>query len=84
VHYLVICLIGKAIGLFELETGLQFAGIPKSLVLMAATAAVTIPLSALLYRWVEMPGMQFGKWASARLLELPASVRRAATSNLKA
>jgi peptidoglycan/LPS O-acetylase OafA/YrhL len=51
---------------------------------MAATAAVTIPLSALLYRWVEMPGMQFGKWASARLLELPASVRRAATSNLKA
>jgi peptidoglycan/LPS O-acetylase OafA/YrhL len=84
VHYLVICLLGKAIGVFELEIGVQFAGIPKSLVLMAATAVVTIPLSALLYQWVEMPGMRFGKWASARLLEVRAGVRRPATSDLKA
>lgn len=84
VHYLVICLIGKLIGVLELQAGAQLPGIPKSLLLMAATAAVTIPLSALLYRWVEMPGMRFGKWASARVLDIQASVRRAATSNLKA
>lgn len=84
VHYLVICLIGKAIGVFELQTGLQIPGIPKSLMLMAAAAVVTIPLSALLYQWVEIPGIRFGKWASARAVDIQASVRRAATSNLKA
>lgn len=84
VHYLVICLIGKAIGLLELQAGVQLPGIPKSLLLMAATVAVTIPLSALLYRWVEMPGMRFGKWASARVVGLPTGFRRPATSDLQA
>jgi peptidoglycan/LPS O-acetylase OafA/YrhL len=67
IHFLVLCLLGKALGVAEVSLGIEPVLIPQAILLAVLTVIVTIPLSAVSYRWVEMPGIEVGKWLSRHL-----------------
>lgn len=66
-HFLVLCLVGKAMAVATTAYGLDLAPIPKTLLVAVLTTAITIPLSWLSFEWVEKPGIQMGKWLSRHL-----------------
>lgn len=59
-HFPVFCILAKVFAVLQIQAGATNI-MPRSLLLAAATCAVTIPLAWLSYTYVEIPGMQLGK-----------------------
>jgi peptidoglycan/LPS O-acetylase OafA/YrhL len=61
-HFLVACLMVKAIAVSERAFGIALAPLPKTILLAGLTVIFTIPASSVLYDKVEKGGIALGKW----------------------
>jgi peptidoglycan/LPS O-acetylase OafA/YrhL len=68
-HFLVACLVVKAIALFERAANVDIPLVSQGLLLVALTVALTIPFSWLMYERVEKWGIGFGKRLAARVAQ---------------
>jgi peptidoglycan/LPS O-acetylase OafA/YrhL len=71
-HFTVMCCVAKAL---QVLGAAALDPVSRSLLLCAITTAITIPLSALTYRLVELPGIALGNRFGAAL-----GLRRAAAT----
>jgi peptidoglycan/LPS O-acetylase OafA/YrhL len=67
VHFLVASFLLKMFSVTGIMPRLGFTGVSKSLILIGATLLVGIPLSWLLYSFVEVPGIRAGRRLSPDL-----------------
>jgi peptidoglycan/LPS O-acetylase OafA/YrhL len=66
IHFAIGCIMMKALDALQNANGWPLSVEWKSVIIAALTVVVTLPLAHLCYQYIELPGIQLGKWFGQR------------------